>query len=61
MRFSTDEKLIFSAGPAPRYKGYVAAWAVADGKRVAGAERDIGPVHALAVTPDGTRIVLGCG
>ncbi|MBN9523512.1 WD40 repeat domain-containing protein, partial [bacterium] len=28
VRFSPDEKLIFSAGPAPRYKGYVAAWAV---------------------------------
>ncbi len=61
VRFSADDKLLFSAGPAPRYKGYLAAWTVADGKRVAGAERDIGPIHALAITPDGTRIVLGCG
>jgi len=61
VRFSADEKLLISAGPAPRYKGYVAAWTVADGKRVVGAERDVGPIHALALTPDGTRIVLGCG
>ncbi|HEX4608079.1 MAG TPA: hypothetical protein VH092_07730, partial [Urbifossiella sp.] len=61
VRFTPDEKLLITAGTAPRYKGYVAAWAVADGKRLAGAERDIGPVHALAVTPDGNRIVLGCG
>ncbi|QDU20495.1 WD40 repeat domain-containing protein [Urbifossiella limnaea] len=61
VRFSTDEKLLITAGPAPRYKGYLAAWSVADGKRVAGAERDVGPIHALAVTPDGTRIVIGCG
>ncbi|MFO0800793.1 MAG: WD40 repeat domain-containing protein [Gemmataceae bacterium] len=60
-RFSPDEKLLITAGPAPRYKGYLAAWAVADGKRVAGAERDVGPIHALAITPDGTRIVIGCG
>jgi WD40 repeat protein len=61
VRFSADEKLLITAGPAPRYKGYVAAWAVADGKRVAGAERDTGPIHALAITPDGNRVVLGCG
>lgn len=61
VRFTPDEKLLLTAGPAPRYKGYVAAWNVADGARVAGAERDVGPIHALAVTPDGTRIVLGCG
>jgi hypothetical protein len=61
VRFSPDEKMLITAGPAPRYKGYLAAWTVADGKRVAGAERDVGPIHALAVTPDGNRIVIGCG
>jgi WD40 repeat protein len=59
VRFSADEKLLFSAGTAPRYKGYLAAWTVADGKRVVGGERDQGPVHALAVTPDGTKLILG--
>jgi WD40 repeat protein len=61
VRFSPDEKLLISAGPAPRYKGYLAAWNVADGTRVAGAEREVGPIHALAITPDGSRIILGCG
>jgi len=61
VRFSADEKLLITAGPAPRYKGYLAAWNVADGARVAGAERDVGPIHALALTPDGSRIVLGRG
>ena len=61
VRFSSDEKHLITAGPAPRYKGYLAAWNVADGARVAGAERDVGPIHALAITPDGTRVVLGCG
>jgi WD40 repeat protein len=61
LRFSPDEKFLVTAGPAPRYKGYVAVWSVADGKRVSGAERDFGPVQALATTPDGTRLLLGCG
>lgn len=61
VRFTPDEKHLVTAGPAPRYKGYVAVWAVADGKRVAGGERDVGPIQALALTPDGTKLVLGCG
>jgi WD40 repeat protein len=61
VRFTADEKYIVSAGPAPRGKGYLAVWSVADGKRVFGAERDSGPLHGLAITPDGTRLVIGCG
>lgn len=61
VRFTPDEKFLVSVGPAPRYRGYVAVWSVADGKRLFGAERDFGPLHGLAVTPDGARIVLGCG
>lgn len=61
VRFTPDDKFIVSAGPAPRGKGYLAVWSVADGKRVFGAERDTGPLHGLAVTPDGTKLVIGCG
>jgi WD40 repeat protein len=61
VRFTPDEKLLVSVGPAPRYKGYLAVWTVADGKRVSGAERDFGPIHSLAITPDGSKLILGCG
>ena len=49
-----------TAGPAPRGKSYLAVWKVADGKRVYGAERDFGPIHSVAVSADGTKLVLGC-
>jgi WD40 repeat protein len=59
VRFTPDDNFLVTAGPAPRAKGYLALWDVRDGKRVFGAELDTGPVHALAVTPDGKRLVLG--
>jgi hypothetical protein len=61
VKFTTDDKSLITVGPAPRYKGYLAMWNVADGKRLAGGERDFGPIHGLALTPDGTRMILGCG
>jgi WD40 repeat protein len=61
VRFTPDDKFLVSAGPAPRYRGYLAVWSVADGKRVFGAERDSGPLNGLAIFPDGSRLVLGCG
>jgi hypothetical protein len=36
-------------------------WSVADGKRVFGAERDSGPIQGIATTPDGLKVILGCG
>jgi WD40 repeat protein len=61
VRFTPDGEFLVSAGAAPRYKGYLAVWSVADGERVYAAERDTGPVQALGMTPDGKRLVLGCG
>jgi WD40 repeat protein len=61
VRFTPDDKFIVSVGAAPRYRGYLAVWSVADGKRVYGAERESGPIHGLAVSPDGSKLVLGCG
>jgi WD40 repeat protein len=60
VRFTPDEKFLVTAGPAPRGKSYLAVWNVADGTRVYGAEREFGPIHALAITADGKRLVLGC-
>jgi WD40 repeat protein len=61
VKFASDDKYLVSVGPAPRYKGYLAVWTVADGKRVAGGERDFGPLHSVAITADGTKLILGCG
>jgi WD40 repeat protein len=60
VKFTPDDKRLVSVGPAPRYRGYIAVWSVADGKRVTGAENDLGPIHALAMLPDGARLVIGC-
>ena len=58
--WADNDKLVVTAGPAPRYKGYIAVWAAADGKRLFAAEVDQGPVQAVAVLP-GDRLVLGLG
>lgn len=59
VRFTPDGQFLVSAGAAPRAKSYLAVWRVSDGKRVYGAERDSGPIHSVAVTPDGTKLVIG--
>jgi WD40 repeat protein len=59
VRFTPEGDRLITAGAAPRGKSYLAVWAVADGKRLFGAERDFGPIHALAVTPDGTKMAIG--
>jgi WD40 repeat protein len=61
IRFTPDEKYIVSVGPAPKNRGYVAVWNVADGKMVAGTEFGIGPIFGLAISPDGKNLLLGCG
>jgi WD40 repeat protein len=60
VRFTPDGAFVVSGGAVGTRKGYLAVWRAADGKRVYGAERDGGPVRSVAVTPDGTRLVLGC-
>lgn len=58
VRFSPDNAQLVTAGAAPKGKSYIAVWSVADGKRVYGAERAFGPIHAMAVLPDGTKMVI---
>ncbi len=60
VRFTPDLQFLVTAGPAPKGKSYVAVWKVADGKRVFGAERESGPIHSMAVSADGTKLILGC-
>jgi WD40 repeat protein len=59
VRFTPDGTQLVTAGAAPRGKSDIAVWDVADGKRLFGAERDFGPIHTMALLPDGTRMVIG--
>ncbi len=59
VRFSPDGTQLVTVGAAPRGKAYVAVWTVADGKRLFGAERDLGPIHTMSLLPDGTKMVIG--
>lgn len=59
VRFTPDGGQLVTAGTAPRGKSYLAVWNVPDGKRVFGAERDLGPIHTMTLTPDGTKVVIG--
>jgi WD40 repeat protein len=60
VRFVPGDQFLVTAGAAPRGRSYLAVWSVATGQRVYGAERDFGAIRSLAVTPDGTKLVLGC-
>ncbi|WP_020474009.1 WD40 repeat domain-containing protein [Zavarzinella formosa] len=61
LRLTPDEKYLISVGPAPRNRGYIAVWNMADGKLVSGTETSTGPIYTLALTPDGKSIIVGCG
>lgn len=60
VRFTPDGSKLVSVGTAPKNKGYVAVWSVADGKPLAGYDLAVGPIYSVDVTADGTA-VLGCG
>jgi WD40 repeat protein len=59
VRFSPDGSRLVTVGAAPRGLSYIGVWSVADGKRVAGAEREFGPIHTMGLLPDGTKMVIG--
>ena len=59
LKFTPDGTKLVTVGTAPRNKGYLAVWTVADGKQLSGQELDLGPLHAVDVRADGL-IVLGC-
>ncbi len=61
LRLTPDEKFLISAGPAPKNRGYVAVWNMADGKLVSGTETNTGPIYTAILTADGKGVILGCG
>ncbi len=61
VRFSNDEKYLITAGAAPKLQGYLAVWNVADGKMLYGQVLPFGPIYSVALSKDGTQLLLGCG
>jgi hypothetical protein len=61
LRFTPDGQRIVTVGNAPKYQGYLAVWAVGDGQLLHGEELALGPLYAVAVSPDGKLLALGCG
>ncbi|MCS6851992.1 MAG: hypothetical protein NZ700_12585 [Gemmataceae bacterium] len=61
VRFTADGRFLISGGTAPRRKGYLAIWNAADGSRVFAREIPLGPIHGLALSPDGQSVALACG
>ncbi len=60
VKFTPDGTKLVTVGTAPKNKGYVAVWSVADGKLLAGYEMAVGPMYSVDVTADG-HAVIGCG
>ena len=61
LRFTPDGRYLVSVGNAPRNHGYLAVWNTSDGMLVQGDELAVGPIYALAVSPDGRRLAFGGG
>ncbi len=61
VRFTPDGKSLVSVGAAPKGRGYLAVWNVADGKLLYGAEMALGTFYSVAVSPDGKRLAVSAG
>jgi WD40 repeat protein len=61
VRFTRDGKYLVSVGDAPRNKGYLAVWNVADGKLLLGQELPLGVFVSLDLAPEGGLIAVGAG
>ena len=60
VRFTADGTRLVSVGNAPKLRGYLAVWNVADGKSLYGRELEFGPIHSVDLRTDGS-LLLGCG
>ncbi len=60
VKFNADNTKLVSVGTAPKFRGYLAVWNVADGKLLYGSELEFGPLASVDVRPDGS-LLLGCG
>jgi WD40 repeat protein len=61
LRFTADGKRLISVGGAPRNHGFLGLWEVSDGKLLHGEELAVGPIHSVALSPDGKFVALGTG
>jgi WD40 repeat protein len=61
LRFTPDGKYLVSVGEAPRHRGYLAVWSVADGQLVSGRELALGSFYSLALSPDGRQVAVAAG
>jgi WD40 repeat protein len=61
VKFTPDGKYLVSVGEAPKRKGYLAVWNVADGKLLYGEELALGSFKSLAVSPDGKQVAVAAG
>jgi WD40 repeat protein len=61
LRFSPDGKTLYSAGGAPKLRGHLSSWNVADGKLLDGRELNVGTIFSLAIGNDGKQAVIGTG
>jgi WD40 repeat protein len=61
IRLSANGTQLISAGSAPKNRGFIGIWNVADGKLLTSADLQTGPIYQMALTVDGNSAVLGCG
>jgi WD40 repeat protein len=59
--FTPDGKYLISVGNAPQNQGYLGVWDVAERKLKSGKGLMTGPIYALALSPKGDLLVIGCG
>ncbi len=60
VKYTTDGTKLVSVGTAPKLRGYLAVWNVADGKLLYGQELEHGPLYSVDIRSDGS-LILGCG
>lgn len=60
VRFLNNGRLI-SVGDAPKNRGYIGIWNVADGSLIRGESTDFGSLMGFALTPDEKTMAVGCG
>ncbi len=60
VKFTADGTKLVSIGTAPKLRGYLAVWNVADGSLLSGQELEFGQLYSVDLRSDGS-LVLGCG
>jgi WD40 repeat protein len=61
VRFTNDGKYIVSVGSAPKNKGSLTVWNVADAKVLYTEDTPGGTIYSVAITKDGKLLALGTG